>query len=200
MKRFISIFIALVLSSTFIFAQAYDDGDEYDDGYVYESNGKGDQFLKLNMGVLIPNNFGGSPRNKENPGQLYTGIVAEVGYFRFLNKSFALGGELDATYNLSIGDKALIMVPITFGALYQPTIAKFEFPNYLLVGLGYEAWQNTDFFPSLVLKASSGIFYRINDAASVGGSASFTMVNEFSKAGYDKGMFTGVTIGARYHF
>ena len=46
MKRFISILSAILFLSASIFADNYyDDEEEYDDGYIYEQNGAGDQFL-----------------------------------------------------------------------------------------------------------------------------------------------------------
>ena len=186
MKRFLSIFtVLLLLSGTAITAQ--EQGDEYDDGYVYQSNGAGDNFLKLTLGALFPLNF-------EN--KLYTGGIAEAGYYRFLSQWFAVGGEFSATYNLSIGNKTLVMLPITAGVLFQPAFNNFEFPIYLNVGIGYETWQNLDYFPSFVLKGSGGVYYRLNDMLSVGGSSTFFMIPQKDKSG----LFLTAAVGIRYHF
>ena len=56
MKRILLILLTLSIFTTSIFAQE-EQGDIYDDGYVYEQNGRGDQFLKINLGTLIPLNF-----------------------------------------------------------------------------------------------------------------------------------------------
>ena len=46
MKRFISTILLLLITSAAVFAQ-YDEGDVYEDDYVYEQNGAGDSLLKL---------------------------------------------------------------------------------------------------------------------------------------------------------
>ena len=125
MKRFISILFSLILCTSALFSQDYNDEDEYDDGYVYEQNGAGDQFLKIDMGASFPLNFG---------NKLYVGAAASIGYYYFLSNNFAVGGDLILGYNLSIGKKPLVTVPVTFGLLYQPYIGKFEFPFMLNVG------------------------------------------------------------------
>ena len=58
MKRFISILSAILFLSAAVFAEDYyDDGDEYNDGYVYEQNGAGDQFLKIDLAANFPFNL-----------------------------------------------------------------------------------------------------------------------------------------------
>ena len=186
MKRFLTILTALlILSGTAITAQ--EQGDEYDDGYIYKNNGAGDNFLKLNLGALFPLNF---------DGHLLPGGIAEVGYYRFFSEWFAVGGEFSATYNLSIGNKTLVMLPITGGVMFQPAIGNFEFPIYLNAGIGYETWQNINYFPSFVLKGSGGVYYRINDMISLGGASTFIWVPQKEKSG----SFLTATIGIRYHF
>ena len=86
MKRFISILSVILLFSAAVFADEYfDDDEEYDDGYVYEQNGTGDQFLKIDLGANFPLNFG---------SQLYVGGLVSIGYYKFLDQYFALGGDV----------------------------------------------------------------------------------------------------------
>ena len=185
MKRFLTILTALLLlSGTVITAQ--EQGDEYDDGYVYTQNGAGDQFFKLKLGGIFPLNFG---------NHLYPGGTVELGYYRFLNEWFALGGEISATSSLSIGNKVLVMLPFTLGALAQPTIGKLEFPVHISAGISYETWQNLNCFPSFALKGSAGAFYRLNEMFSFGASSDFLWIPQPSK----NGLFVTATIGARYH-
>ena len=68
MKRLFSIFMVLILLTGAVFADE-NEGDEYIDDYIYETNGAGDQFLKLNLGVYIPLKFGGSV--KKGDGKLH---------------------------------------------------------------------------------------------------------------------------------
>lgn len=192
MKRILLILLTLSIFTTSIFAQE-EQGDIYDDGYVYEQNGRGDQFLKINLGTLIPLNF---------DNHLYAGGAADLGFYYFLNKWLAVGGEFTATYNISIGHKILIMLPITFGVIAQPYTGNFEFPISLNVGVGYQTWQSIDYFPSFVLKASAGAYYRMNESWSFGLSSSFMWIPQRfkDKSRNDDALFLNAYIGARYHF
>lgn len=191
MKRFISTILFLLVLSYGAFSQ--NQGDEYDDGYVYETNGAGDQFIKINLGVLFPLNF---------QGQLTTGGKVELGYYRFLNGWLAVGGEFNASYNISIGEKIFVMLPFLGGVVFQPTIDKFEFPVILNVGLGYETFGNIDYFPSMIFKVSGGAYYRINEICSAGINLDYMLVPQFfdDSSKNFAGNFLGLTIGARYHF
>ncbi len=191
MKRRLFILITLILCVAAV--QAQEQGDEYDDGYVYESNGAGDQFLKADLTGLFPLNFG---------NQLYPGAAATIGYFRFLNGWLAVGGEVTATYNVSLGRKILIMLPITFGAMAQAEIGKIEIPVTVTAGIGYETWQNMNYFPSFVLKGSAGAYYRFNDMWSLGLSSTFIWIPQpySNSSRNDNGMFLTAALGVRYHF
>ena len=195
MKRFISIFISLILCTTAVFAQdSYeDDEDIYDDGYVYEQNGAGDRFLKIDMGANFPLNFG---------DQLYTGAAASIGFYYFLNSYFAVGGDVILSYNLSIGKKPLITVPVTFGAMFQPCLGKFEFPFMLNVGFATVSCQQLMYFPAFSAKASAGAFYRWNETWSFGISAhGYWIPQWYTNLEYnDYGLFTSVDLSVRYHF
>ncbi len=196
MKRFISLLLIFVTFSVFVFAEDddyFDDDQYYDDVYVYSQNGPGDQFLKINLGAIFPLNFN---------GQLKVGGKASIGYFRFLTENIAVGGELSATYSVSIGEKILVMIPITAGILYQPYVGKFEFPLYAEIGVANETWQNMEHFPSLATRASAGVYYRISDSISFGLSTDFLWLPQWfkdSSKNYN-GLFQTADIGIRYHF
>lgn len=191
MKKIISIIAIICLCTTFVFAD--EEGDEYDDGYVYEQNGEGDQFLNINLAANFPLNF---------DGQVYTGFGAGLGYFRFMNKNLAVGGDIFIGYNITIGQKALIVVPITFGALYQPYIEKFEFPLSLSIGFATSSCQGMTYFPSLSVKASAGAFYRLNESWSAGVTSYFYWIPQWFKdsSKNDNGLFATAGLTARYHF
>lgn len=193
MKRFISILISLVLCTTALFSQAYDEEEEYDDGYVYEQNGAGDQFLKIDVGAIFPLNFG---------DKLYPGIVASAGYYYFLTNTIAVGGDAILGYNMTIGKKPLVTIPITFGALYQPYIGKFEFPLMINLGFATVTCQQMMYFPALSVKASAGVFYRWSESWSLGVSAHGYWIPLWykNKEYNDNGLFSTVDLSIRYHF
>ncbi|MBR5645257.1 MAG: hypothetical protein IKX23_01290 [Treponema sp.] len=192
MKRILCTILILFSCASLFFAEE-NQGDEYDDGYVYEQNGAGDQFLKITINGLFPLNF---------EKQLKTGGSIELGYYRFLNKFLALGGELELSYNVSIGEKLLVMIPFTLGVLYQPTYNKFEFPIYLTAGIGYETFQSIDYFPSFVMKLNPGAFYRLNEICSFGVTTTLLWVPQWyeDSSHNQNGFFLSAGIGARYHF
>lgn len=196
MKRLISIVAALCLCTTFALADD-DDGDFYDDGYVYEQNGAGDRFLKINLMADFPLNFG---------KQLYVGGAVDVGYYQFLTSQFAVGGEVLVGYNVTIGNKPLIIAPITFGAMFQPVIGKFEFPLTAGVGISTTSMQSKTYFPGFTAKISAGAFYRLSEMWSLGlyGTAfwlpQWLKKGEDGKSHSDNGFFATAGIGARYHF
>ena len=223
MKRFFSILIILLGFTNLFFAQeaeesplfdespaieedtaveeepAVEDEDpqldeEISDVYVYDTNGAGDQFLKISLGGIFPLNF----KKQLNPGG-----AATLGYYRFLSKNIAVGGEFGATYNLSIGEKVLIMIPFTFGIMYQPYINKFEFPLYAEIGFATQTWQSMEIFPTFAAKLSAGVYYRVSDSVSLGASSDFLWIPQLFARNPSKnfnGLFQTVNVGLRYHF
>lgn len=191
MKRFISIFMILCICSAAVFADM--EGDEYDDGYIYEQNGAGDQYLKIDL-------FGNFPLNFD--GQLYVGAGASIGYYRFLTSTVAVGGDAIIAYNISIGNKPLFCIPITFGAIYQPVLGKFEFPLNLGIGFSTTACQGLTYFPGFAAKASAGAYYRLTESWSFGLKADAYWMPEWFKdtSKNDNGFFATAGLGARYHF
>ena len=194
MKRFISILSAILLLSAFVFADDYyDEDEEYDDGYVYEQNGAGDQFLKIDLAANFPLNFG---------EKLYPGMAASVGYYYLLTGNFGVGGDALLGYNLSIGKKPLVTIPILFGVMYQPYVGKFEFPLMLNVGFATVTCQTLMYFPALSVKFSAGAFYRYSETWSFGLSTHTYWVPQwFKESEYnDNAFFTTAGLSVRYHF
>ncbi len=199
MKRFISILSAILLLSAAVFAdEYYEEDEEYDDGYVYEQNGAGDQFIKIDLAANFPLNFG---------QQMKVGGLVSIGYYRFLNQYFALGGDVLIGYNLSIGNKPLFSVPITFGAMYQPYIGKFEFPLMLNIGIATLTCQTMTYFPAFTAKFTGGAFYRFTESWSAGISSTTYWVPQWflfdkNTRGHkaDNGVFTSIGLSVRYHF
>ena len=197
MKRIISLLLLLSIFAGSVFAQEDDGPDIYEDDYEYLQNGPGDQFLKIELGALFPLNF---------DGKLWPGVQATIGYYRFLNTWLALGGEISVSSQFSIGNKALFMVPITLGAMAQPTYKKFEFPIFLTLGIAERTWANVTNFPAFTMKAEAGAFYRVTEAWSFG-LTSYVMWSvekikdeENVKDHYTHGWFESASLAARYHF
>lgn len=191
MKRFISILLILTLCIATVFA--YEDDEEYDDGYVYEQNGAGDQFIKLDLMAMFPLNF-----NK----QIYVGGIANFGYYKFISSNIALGGSGAISYNLTIGEKPLITVPFTLDVYYQPYIDKFEFPLSLGIGFYSTTCQSLTYFPGLAVKATAGAYYRFVEAWSLGVVTIAYWLPQWMENPKQnvQGLFATAGIGVRYHF
>ena len=205
MKRFLLQIAILALFSGAVFAQSNSEIKPDDDtNFVYETNGKGDQFIKFSLSMEFPLNFGnpfalrkvGNSLRLEDGNYLYLGGAAELGYYRFLNSWFALGGDFMVGYHATIGNNSLTMVPVTLGALIQPTLGKFEFPIIVTAGVGFETCQNKKYFPSFVFKTEAGAFYRVSESFSVGLTGNYIFIGEVN----DHGSFAQATVSARYHF
>lgn len=198
MKRILSLLLVLSIFAGTIFAQDANEPDIYEDDYEYLQNGPGDQFLKIELGAIFPLNF---------EGKLWPGVQATIGYYRFLNTWLALGGEISVSSEFSIGNKALFMVPITLGAMAQPTIGKFEFPFFLTMGIADHTWANMTYFPAFTLKAEAGAFYRFSESWSFGLTSFFMWTVETpgwkssENNGKDfHGLFQTASLAVRYHF
>lgn len=189
MKRILSILFILCLCTSAIFAD--EEGDEYDDGYEYQQNGPGDQFLKIELGGLFPLNFHGTLR---------PGFEANLGYYRFLTSNFGVGGEIVITDSFSIGGKPLYMIPVTAGCIYQFEISKFEIPLLFNIGLSTETWASMTYWPSLTVKGSAGLYYRMTESWSFGGSTTLFSITEFKNPSDKTGLFITAGLNARYHF
>ena len=179
MKRFF--FLLLFISTLAVplmaqdYSDEYEDEDTYDEVYVYDSNGAGDRFLKISVGALFPLNF---------------------------KQQLNVGGEFTPTYSQTIGDKVLVMFPITFGIMYQPYIGKFEFPMFAEIGIANQTWQNMEIFPTFVSRLSAGAYYRITDSVSIGVSTDFLWIPQWFKdtSKNFNGLFETAAINLRYHF
>lgn len=192
MKRFISVVFALTLFTICAFA-ATSQGDEYFDDYNYEQNDAGDQFIKFSLNGLFPLNF---------DGHLYTGGAINVGYYKFIGRKLAVGGEGTLSYNVSLGIDILYMAPFTFGVMYQPEIGKFEFPLTAGIGVGFESWANMMYFPAPTIKASAGAYYRITEGFSAGVEGTFLCLPQWTKTKEENftALFATAAIGIRFHF
>lgn len=207
MKRIFFLFGILLVFSMPIFAQSEqtDTNDEenqvqQDDENIvrrddYSINGKGDQFLKIGVMGNFPLNFG---------DKLYVGGAASIGYYKFLNSWFGLGGELMAGYNPTLGSNVLTFLPVTFGCLFQPSVWKFEFPIFTTVGFAFETCANKKYFPGFAAKCETGAFYRITEGWSAGITGQFLYLPEWytttENASSDYGLFMQAGLAARYHF
>ncbi len=202
MKRFLLILSALFLIGSSLFAEDSDDIEVQDEVQDEQAmNVRGDKFIKIALAGSIPLNFGGNSF-KDGESQLEVGGTGSIGFYYFLNEYMALGADLGFGYQPTIGSNIFNYIPLTFAAMFQPTLAKFEFPITLSVGAAVENYLSETYFPGLFLKAEAGAFYRINPTWSLGFTGTWVgMPQWFKNSDYNYfGCFLDVGLSMRYHF
>ena len=220
MKRILITLSAFLFLSSAIFAEEGDgfltysqlhaaeksaDDDEKDD--VQDElqnepamNVAGDKFIKIELAGAIPLNFGDPFKDGES--QLEIGGTGSIGFYYFFTGNFALGMDLGFGYQPTIGGNIFNYIPLTIAAMFQPTLAKFEFPLTFSVGAAVENYLSETYFPGLILKAEAGAFYRITPAWSLGITGTWMgMPQWYDNPKYNYfGQFCDVGISMRYHF
>jgi hypothetical protein len=167
--------------------------NENQSDFVYRANQKGDQYIKINLMVDLP--------IKPDMQHLIVGGAGTIGYTRFLNPFFSLGGDLSFGYNVTIGSNVFTFVPILFKATYQPAYRKFEFPVSLGVGFAFENYISRTYF-GLIIKPEVAAYYRIVPEWSFGiHFGMFFMPQWYSNKEYNYlGIISDLGISGRYHF
>ena len=191
MKRILPLCMLLLICSTFAFA---DDSDNSEPAFEYKQNDAGDQYIKIALMGVFPQNFG---------EQLKTGGAAELGYHRFISPLWALGFDIQFGYNPTIGSNMITYVPMTATVTFQPYIGKFEFPLTFGVGAALESYLSRNYFPGLILKGQAGAFFRVAESWSFGIESEYIYMPQwYSKhpEWNDYGIFLTAGLVARYHF
>jgi hypothetical protein len=213
MKRFLALFCALFMISSFAFADD-DDADIYDDIDQGEEEGSditiktssninepGDQYIKIGLMVTCPLNFGGDfPLYKK--GKLATGGAGMIGYHRFITSWWAVGANIYFGYHPTLGENIFTYIPFVLDTTIQPTFKKLEFPITFGIGAAMENYLSRTYFPGLIVRGAAGVFYRVTPSWSFGieGDCMY-MPQWYSDSKYnDYGVFGSMLITARYHF
>ena len=218
MKRFLALFCALFMISSFAFA---DDGaeintnDDIDQEQPQTEDGEkdvviktninlnepGDQYIKIGLMVTWPLNFGGSwPLYRE--GKMSIGGAGMLGYHRFITSWWAVGLDVYFGYHPTLGENIFTYIPLVLNTTIQPTFKKFEFPITVGIGAAMENYLSRTYFPGLVLRASAGAFFRATPSWSFGLEGDFMYMPQwYDDSKYnDYGIFSSLVMSARYHF
>lgn len=171
--------------------EASQEPSDFQEDFVYKMNQKGDQFINISLRLNVP--------LKPAPTQLYVGGAGTIGYTRFINSVFALGGDISFAYSTTVGKNVFTYVPILFKVMYQPTIHQFEFPLTLGLGFAFENY-NTDIYFGFVAKPEVGAFYRFSPSWSFGLSTGITLMPQVAKQDFYMGVIFDTALTVRYHF
>ncbi|MBQ0052663.1 MAG: hypothetical protein KBT11_11475 [Treponema sp.] len=205
MKRFLALFCALFMISSFAFADDDMDKDESESSKnvttTIQYNEPGDQYIKIGLMVSMPLNFGGSfPLFRD--GNLSTGGAGTLGYHRFVSNWVSWGFDVHFGYHPTIGENIFTYIPLVLTATVQPTYNRFEFPITLGVGAAMENYLNRTYFPGLIIKPQAGVFFRATPSWSFGLEGDFTYMPQWysDSEKNDYGLFGSFVLSARYHF
>ncbi len=216
MKRFLALFCALFMISSFAFADdepqintnedidQEQPKDEEKDVVIKSSvnlNEPGDQFIKISLMMTCPLNFGGDfPLYRQ--GKMSTGGAGSLGYHRFITSWWAWGIDVFFGYHPTLGENIFTYIPIVFNTTIQPTYKRFEFPITVGLGVAMENYLSRTYFPGFIFKSQAGAFFRATPSWSFGIEGDFMYMPQwYDDSQYnDYGIFASFVIAARYHF
>lgn len=204
MKKLISLFLIVLLSTTFIFAQDVPQENEPEQNekapveiqpetsdFEYKLNQKGDWFVKVSIN-------GGFPIQPET---MEFGLDLNLGFYYFLASNFAVGGDISFDYAPTLGEQIFYCIPFSGKLVYQFCLGKFEIPLFLGVGGAIER-HNSNFYFGLIVKPELGFFYRYNADWSFGATGGVSILPQWYKN--EEYNYCGYIIDAgfsvRYHF
>ncbi|AEE16067.1 TP0733 family outer membrane beta-barrel protein [Treponema brennaborense] len=195
MKHVCLLICTLMLTSGFLCAQeqAVPETPQKEDTFVYKMNQKGDQFIKIGLMLNVP--------FKPAIQQLHLGGSGTLGYMRFINSSFAVGGDASFAYMTTVGENIFTFIPLMLKVMYQPAFHKFEFPISFGIGGAFENYINDMYF-GLVVKPEIGAFFRYSPSWSFGLNAGLYIMPQWCKDASKNytGIIMDVALTARYHF
>jgi hypothetical protein len=160
----------------------------------------GDNIFAISLGALFPLFFTDKHYNslKDN---VQIGGAGSLAYLYFLTPRVFVGGELEGSFDQTLGQNYLFIVPITARIGYQWIVNRFEFPVSVSVGGAAHSYQTKTLF-SVFAKAQASAFFRFSEDWSFGLNAAFWWAPEITREPEKDafGHFFELSASARYHF
>ncbi|GMO22783.1 MAG: hypothetical protein LBG79_04705 [Spirochaetaceae bacterium] len=165
-------------------------------GSVYQS---GDKTFAISLGGLIPLGFTGADGGIKN-NVLFGGTIS-LAYSYFLTGNIFVGGELQGSFNPTIGENFIFIVPFMARAGYQWVLRRFEFPVSFSIGGAGQVYNAYNLI-SFILKAQGAAYFRFNNDWSFGLNLAGWMIPQVTKesAKNTTGYFLEISMSARYNF
>ena len=166
----------------------------------YSIYSPGDRTFSISLGLLVPMAFVDSKyhRLKNN---MDLGGSGSLSYSYYLTSSLFVGGEIQISFNATLGKHFVFLIPISAHVGYQFIYRRFEFPLVFSLGGASQMYNGYDLYGMYVKTQASG-YYRFNQEWSFGVNTSFWWLPQWTsepdKNSY--GHFFVVTAAARYHF
>lgn len=186
--------------------QATDPGDEYPtdpedrDNLGYEPIRKGDQYIRVGVGIEVPL-FNIGPDGVETDTNMNLGGTGIIGYSRFITSRISLGGELAFAFNSTLGENMYLALPLTFKGTYEFVVRDFRVPCSLSIGGALHSYRSRYFFGPIV-KPEVGVYYQYSPEWSFGLATAWNILPQWYDNSDDNrvGNMLDITMGLRYHF
>jgi hypothetical protein len=161
----------------------------------------GDGLFSIQLGADWPLFMMSMSDGSIGPTNLFWGGTLSLRYMSFVQKGFALGGEMGAAFNLDYTKRrTLYTVPFTFEALWYLVRMPFEFP--VGMGVGVALLNLGEYYRGdLILKPEAGAYYRVNPSWSFGITVSYDFIFDFFAADFTQsqyGNFLDLKVSALY--
>jgi hypothetical protein len=197
---------ALALTGAALWAQ---DGGSDGDGSPIQSewNGGnfslysvGDKTFAISVGALF--SLGVTDANY-NPlaNKINTGGTLSLSYAYFLKPNLFVGGELQGSFQSTLAEHFVFIIPMSARVGWQFLYKRFEFPVSVSLGGAPQSYNGHNLF-SMFMKVQGSAYFRFNSEWSFGLNTSVWWVPQWtsdnSKDAY--GHFLDITASARFHF
>jgi hypothetical protein len=160
----------------------------------------GEQTIGVAVGAQIPAFL--VPVTGGGVGNIKVGGSFSFGYQYFLARGWAVGGEIAASFNGTIGGASVFMLPLGATAAYWWTKLPFEFSVFAETGV-YMMRENGEGIFGPFAKAGVGAYWRVSPAWSVGLRPSLWFIPEIHYGDYSSlnqyGGFVEASLTAVYH-
>jgi hypothetical protein len=160
----------------------------------------GEQTIGINAGLQIPSFI--IPKTGEGASNLKLGGNFGFTYQYFILRGFALGGNLSASYNSTIGGSSLFIMPLGMTAAFWWSKLPFEFSVFGELG-AYMMRENGEGMIDPMAKIGAGAYWRISSGWSVGLQPCFWFVPELHYGEYKSltqyAGFIETSLAAVYH-
>lgn len=202
--------VCMTLCAGFAGAQsrAADDDDKINEGLPiqdgdaehYSLYSMGDKTFSISLGLFVPMAFTDSAYKRIN-NNMKLGGSGSLSYSYFLTPSLFVGGEIQISFNSTLGEHFVFLIPISAHVGYQFIYQRFEFPVAFSLGGASQMYNGYDLY-GMYVKAQGSGYFRFNQDWSFGVNTSFWWLPQWTKEPEKNsyGHFFVVTAAARYHF
>jgi len=200
-------FVFLLAFCWLAFPLSAQEWEEDWDFHMMDLYARGDQTFTITLGVILPTVFrnDGSPMNHNFSPPVGGG--GSLAYTYFMGPNFFLGGEIGVSFNYTVADNTIFIIPIGLRAGWQFLFRRFEFPLTATFGIAPQRYMDFTYL-GMFARGSASAFFRFNPEWSFGLNTDWTWLpqrprdrdgNRVRAENVDANML-GITLSARYHF